>query len=67
MRAIAGLIVIFFLLFGLPWLFFGRASWFGSDTRSIPVWVSLGFFTLGLLTAGVAVRFGVSWTLPLRY
>lgn len=67
MRAIAGLLVMFFLLFGFPWLFFGRASWSKSDTRSVPVWVSLGFFTLALLIVGVAIRLGVSWTLPLRY
>ncbi len=67
MRTIAGLLIIFSLVFGLAGLFFGRAAWIGKNTRSIPIWVLLEVLTIALLIFGIATHIRVSWTLPLRY
>ena len=67
MPAIAGLLTIFGLVFGLPGLFFGRAAWFGRNSRTIPVRLLLEMLALVVLILGIATRVSVSWNLPLLY
>ena len=64
---IAGLLIFSSLVFGLAGLFFGRSSWIGMKTRSIPVWLLLEAVALILLIIVAAIHFQVSWTIPLRY
>ncbi len=67
MRAITGLLIIFSLVFGLAGLFFGRATWIGRNSRTIPVRFLLEVLALVVFIFGIATRISVSWTLPLRY
>jgi hypothetical protein len=56
MRRVAELLIVLAVVFGLIGLFFGRASWLGMNSHSIPLWKLLEAIAFALLVAGVVMR-----------
>jgi hypothetical protein len=60
MRRIARLLIILAVGLALGGLFFGRASWIGMNSLSVPVWIMLELVALAAFAAGVAIHIRVS-------
>lgn len=56
MRKIATLLMILAVGFGLGGQFFGRASWMGMSSHSIPIWLLLEALALAMLIISFAIR-----------
>ena len=56
MRRVARLLMLLAAVFGLIGLFFGRASWIGMSSHSIPLRQLLEAIAFALLVAGVVMR-----------
>ena len=57
MRIVGSVLILLGALSGLIGCFFGRASWFGINSRSIPTWVLWEILAAFLLILGAVVRF----------